>query len=205
MSVHSAICFLTCNVMSHVRLDLAISCPLLLYHVCGTWSICCLTYNVIPHVIFTLSICLLLCCCPMNAACGPFVFSLVMPCPIWPSAVYCYVVAPCLWHSVHLLSYTCNAIPHVCFTLSNSYLLLYCRGMQSARCVIHCFPNCSIVFSGRASLIGLACSCCSSTLSSSVGRFRTIVPAKAPRILPNPGDIRMVKNLWARCHCRTTP
>ena len=112
-----------------------LSTVMLLPHVCGTWSICCLTGNAMSHVRFTLSIsclllcyfptsvaiglllpylkchssclqyftlfisCLLLCCCPMFVALGLFSVSLVMPCPtsvsFSPTAVYCYVVAPC--------------------------------------------------------------------------------------------------------------
>ena len=53
-----------------------LSTVMLLSHVCGSQSICCLTWNVMPHVCFTLSnICLLLCCCPMNVVLGPFAVS----------------------------------------------------------------------------------------------------------------------------------
>ena len=85
-----------------------------------------------PHVCFTLSIsCLLLCCSPMSVALSPFAVLLVIPCPmsvsLCPSAVYCFIVVPYPWHSFHLLSYsTGNAMPHVCFTLAISCLLLYC-------------------------------------------------------------------------------
>ena len=126
---------------------------MLLSHVCGTQSICCLTGNTMPHVCFTLSIsCLLLCCCPMSVALSPFAVLLVIPYPmslsLCPSAVCCYVAVPCLFHSVHqlsavmLLSHVCgtqsiccltgNTMPHVCFTLSISCLLLCCCPMSVA-------------------------------------------------------------------------
>ena len=82
---------------------------MLLSHVCGTQSICCLACNTIPHVCCTLSIsCLLLYCCPMSVALSPYAVLHVIPYPmsvsLCPSAVCCYVAVPCLWHSVHLLS-----------------------------------------------------------------------------------------------------
>ena len=86
-----------------------LSTVMLLFHVCGTWSICCLICNVMPHVHFSLAISyVLLCCCSMPVVLGSFAVFLVMPCSmsisLCPSAVYCYVV-PCLWNVVHLVPY----------------------------------------------------------------------------------------------------
>ena len=81
---------------------------MLLSHVCGTWSICCLTCNAMPHVRFTLSVsCLPLCCGPMFMALGPFAAILVMPYPmsvsLCSSADCCYVaVSPVCGGSVAL-------------------------------------------------------------------------------------------------------
>ena len=84
-----------------------------------------------------------------------------------------------------------------------------CGGMPSARLAMYCFANCPIVFSGRAWLIYLA-GCCCSTQPLKVTRCWSqsgdpIVPAKAPRTLPEPSrhSDGVLKNLWARCHCGT--
>ena len=96
--------------LSPVAVLLVILCPcpflsvqqlstvMLLSHVCGTWSTSCLTCTI---------------SCPMSIS-------------LCPTAVYCYVAVPCLWHSVHKLSYLYNIMPHVHFSLSNSRPLLCC-------------------------------------------------------------------------------
>ena len=89
-----------------------------------------------PHVRFALLIsCLLLCCCPLSVALGPFAVLLVIPCPmsvsLCSSAVCCYVAVPCLWHSA-ICCLTGNTMPHVCFTLLISCLLLCCCPLSVA-------------------------------------------------------------------------
>ena len=90
-SVH----LLSCNVMSHVRFTVSISCLLfMLLSPCLWHSVHLLSCNVMSHVRFTVSIsCLLLCCCPMSVALRPqpIAVLLVMSCPtsvsLWPLAV----------------------------------------------------------------------------------------------------------------------
>ena len=73
----------------------------------------------------------------MSAALGPFAVLLVMWCPmsisLCPSAVCCYCMFSfyvCSTWSICCL--TGNAMPHVCFTLSISCLLLCCHSMYVA-------------------------------------------------------------------------
>ena len=134
---------------------------MLLSRVCGTWSI--LTCNVIPHICFTLSISCVIVMLLFHV-CGsqPICCLLVMPFPmstsLFPTGVYCYVAVPCLRHLVHLLNRTCNFMPDVRFTLSNSCLLL-------------CFSPMSVALSAFTVLLVMPCPMSVALCPSAVYRY----------------------------------
>ena len=72
------------------------------------------------------------------------------------------------------------------------------------------FANCSIVFSGRASLTDFRVGCCAAIKRPFVEVCRAISPyctRKAPCTLPEPwrhSDAGL-RNRWARCHCGIAP